>query len=499
MERSLRLLAPLAAIVTLGACSLLNAPGQEVPGGGTGGNSCDCSSLDDDCNSGVCKAGKCEKEPKGDGMKCDDGDFCTDDDTCHNGQCIGGNPHACPDKDACHPGSCDKQTQKCTTDVAPDNSPCDDGDPCDNMGSCMSGTCQTGSSKCNDPPFTTTCGTGICVKDVGCQIMPKNQGMMCTEGIAPECATGACNNKGKCEPTPIDGSDGMQCDGGKFCVVGTACMGGECTGGVKRTCPSSDPCSPAACDEQHDVCNVDRKPDGTACNDGNFCHEGMTCKTGKCQHPTHTISTCNGGDKCCPGGCTAEADNDCFYWKSGVQQDVPTSALLGWTRCFLDTYDDSAYAITQMQADCNGSEILMGCGQYDPMSGDVATLQLAAMARTSDVLTSCSDTSVCGCFYDPSQPPCVPPQKNGVGFYFLPGAAWGFARGGDQIWLNICDFVDYQAFDATSPFRMCVHADSIAADMVTKTFDAGFRCGQAEPFDNTYARVAYKSSLTPPN
>ena len=466
---------------------------------GSGGGNCDCSSLDDACNNGVCKAGKCVAEPKTDGTKCDDGDFCTDDDTCHAGMCIGGNPHKCPDKDACHPGTCDKQTQKCSTDSAPDGTACDDGNPCDNTGSCMGGSCQTGSSKCNDPPYTTACGTGFCVENVGCKIMPMNDGGSCTDGIAPECATGACGN-GKCKATPIPGTDGMSCDGGKFCIVGTACMAGECTGGVKRTCPSPDTCSPAECDEQHDVCNVVRKPDGTACNDGDLCHQGMTCKLGVCKDPTHTITSCTSGDKCCPTGCSAQADNDCFYWKKGVQQAVPTSALLGWTQCFFDTYDDDNYPIQQMQSQCNGSEILLGCGQYDPAAMQVTTLQLAAMGLRADVLPACGDTSVCGCSYDPDNATmCVPPTKNGVGFYFLPGTAWGFVRGGDPIEYEPCDFADNAGFDATSPFRMCVHAYTLAMDGVTKTFSDGFRCGEAEIYDNSYARVAYTSSLTPPH
>ncbi len=128
-----------------------------------------------------------------------------------------------------------------------------------------------------------------------------------------------------------------------------------------------------------------------------------------------------------------------------------------------------------MQSDCNGAEILMGCGQYDPMANDVTTLQLAAMGRTADVLPSCSDTSVCGCYTisDPNTT-CVPAQSNGVGFYFLPGAAWGFARGGDADSFERMRLrPDFNGFDATSPFRMCVHAYGIAPDMVTQTIRVG--------------------------
>jgi hypothetical protein len=58
----------------------------------------DCSSLTDDCNTGVCNAatGECERDPVQDGVPCDDNSLCTVVDECQDGVCVGGrNPDGC--------------------------------------------------------------------------------------------------------------------------------------------------------------------------------------------------------------------------------------------------------------------------------------------------------------------------------------------------------------------------------------------------------------------
>ncbi|MBT3222082.1 MAG: hypothetical protein HN348_23665 [Proteobacteria bacterium] len=54
-------------------------------------NPVDCSHLDDVCSVGSCNvdSGECELIPRFDGGSCDDGQWCTENDICTAGQCIG--------------------------------------------------------------------------------------------------------------------------------------------------------------------------------------------------------------------------------------------------------------------------------------------------------------------------------------------------------------------------------------------------------------------------
>src|SRR5262245_52771022 len=118
-------LALVAALATVGACSLINAPDPVKPGAEAGaggaaasasssskaassstasnssGNTCstaaDCTMLNDACGVGVCINGMCQKQAdqSKEGMPCDDGLFCTDSETCQSGVCTGA-PHGCP-------------------------------------------------------------------------------------------------------------------------------------------------------------------------------------------------------------------------------------------------------------------------------------------------------------------------------------------------------------------------------------------------------------------
>ena len=73
----------------------------------------DCAALDDPCNTGNCVNGTCTKSPANDGSGCDDGMFCTDNDACMAGVCVGGTPKFCPSPDSCHLGLCDEAIKGC--------------------------------------------------------------------------------------------------------------------------------------------------------------------------------------------------------------------------------------------------------------------------------------------------------------------------------------------------------------------------------------------------
>jgi MYXO-CTERM domain-containing protein len=98
--------------------------------------------------------GQCDSKPKADGVSCDDGNPCTQTDTCQMGSCKGSNPITCMAKDECHvAGTCDAATGACNDPAAPDGTPCAGG-------TCQAGTC-TPNSTGTGGSGTTTTTTGV--------------------------------------------------------------------------------------------------------------------------------------------------------------------------------------------------------------------------------------------------------------------------------------------------------------------------------------------------
>jgi len=70
------------------------------------------------------------------GGSCNDGNACTQTDTCQGGACVGSNPVVCP-TDQCHSaGACNTATGVCSVGATRYNEPCNDGDPCTNTDYC---------------------------------------------------------------------------------------------------------------------------------------------------------------------------------------------------------------------------------------------------------------------------------------------------------------------------------------------------------------------------
>src|SRR5262249_23498443 len=115
--------------------------------------------------------------------------------------------------------------------------------------------------------------------------------------------------------------------------------------------------------------------------------------------------TCPPTQSCGAGNCVD------LYVFSGVQQNVPIASLAGWTQCFLGGYSASA-SLAQIQTDCAGSKLLLGCR----LAGDT-TLAVAAQGPTTDVLFDTGSSQ-------------TPHDANGVGWYFNSSYSWGFAPQG---------------------------------------------------------------------
>jgi len=92
---------------------------------------------------------------------CDDGNPCTHDDTCTDGVCVG-TPNVCTPSDACHfAGICDPTTGDCSNPAKPDDTPCEDGNACTQNDTCIDGVVTPGSYVCCHGAK----GCGLCVKD----------------------------------------------------------------------------------------------------------------------------------------------------------------------------------------------------------------------------------------------------------------------------------------------------------------------------------------------
>ncbi len=147
----------------------------------------------------------CENQP--DGTSCDDGDACTHPDTCQAGVCVGGTPVVCTAMDACHDvGVCDSTTGACSNPVLPDGTACEDGDLCTQQDSCQAGSCVGGTPvTCPSAPnclVQSACvpATGVCSEAQGCAQCGNGQqdpGEECDDGntFSDDGCSSTCKNE----------------------------------------------------------------------------------------------------------------------------------------------------------------------------------------------------------------------------------------------------------------------------------------------------------------
>ena len=194
----------------------------------------DCSSAADQCNTGICDeaSDSCVGAPIQDGTACEDGQYCTVDDTCVSGVCTAGAQRECTAMGgSCRSGVCDENIDACSGDPVPDGTPCSDGEFCTTLDSCQAGTCVGGPAlDCSN-------------LDAGCQV-------------------GTCNeNTNACETTA--GPDGVLCDDLQFCTATDTCSNGVCVGSGATDCSAAtggDMCLIPMCNENLDVCETANNP-----------------------------------------------------------------------------------------------------------------------------------------------------------------------------------------------------------------------------------------------
>lgn len=108
------------------------------------GTPVDCSLYTDPCNIGTCDedADACVASPRADGTACDDGQYCTVNDACSFGTCLGGGSRDCSAAgDPCNDGVCNEDGDTCEATPKPDGTACDDGDVYTIDDQCTGGVC----------------------------------------------------------------------------------------------------------------------------------------------------------------------------------------------------------------------------------------------------------------------------------------------------------------------------------------------------------------------
>jgi hypothetical protein len=120
---------------------------------------------------------------------CNDGDLCTQSDTCQAGACQGANPVSCAALDDCHQvGSCDPTTGLCSNPIEPDGTAC----------------ANPGQPVPPDPPVR-----GRRVHGLGPGDMPADRPVATTRASC-NTQTGTCSNPAK--------PDGSACNDGNLCT-----------------------------------------------------------------------------------------------------------------------------------------------------------------------------------------------------------------------------------------------------------------------------------------
>jgi len=273
-----------------------------------------------------------------DGVACDDGEFCTVNDTCSSGACSG-TARDCSDGVDC------TGTETCAEDAGvclSGTTTCSSVEICDAVSDtcvatcpgCLVATVCYGNGQANPANICQKCNVSLSQS-----AWSDNDGVACDDGefctVDDTCSGGACSG------TARDCSDGLDCTGTETCAEDA----GVCLPGT-TTCPSEEICDAISdtCVETCPGCLIDTvcygdgqanptnpcqrceisisqstwsDNDGAACDDGEFCNGTDTCSGGTCSvgsgDPCGDDGVfCNGTESCNEGsGSCDHSGNPC--------------------------------------------------------------------------------------------------------------------------------------------------------------------------------------------
>jgi hypothetical protein len=249
---------------------------------------CDDNSL---CTTDFCDAGKCQHAPAS--GNCNDGNACTDNDTCVAGACKGtekicNDSNPCTD-DFCFGGECKHGVNT----VA-----CDDGNACTSKDTCFGAKCAGAVVNCED---NNPCTIDTCDSVSGCTFTP----VLCEDG--DPCTTDSCDMNGWCQFEVKSCNDNKDytddwcdsygwygpsgqcvnenkwnaCKDSTYCVDGNSCTEDKCNFGtcswVSKNCNDNDPCTTDSCSPAKGCINV-----AIGCDDNNSNTTDSCNKYGAC-------------------------------------------------------------------------------------------------------------------------------------------------------------------------------------------------------------------------
>ncbi len=368
----------------------------------------DCSSLDDQCNVGICDeaAGACVAVPINTGESCDDDLFCTVNTTCSASGTCEGQPRDCSgEDDQCNEGICDEAAGSCVAEPTNIGQTCDDGLACTVNNTCSaSGTCEGQPRDCSGDD--DQCNEGICDESVGgCVADPVNIGQTCDDELF--CTVGTiCTDDGGCEGIPRDCSDlddqcnvgicdeaagacvaapiniGDSCDDDLFCTVNTTCSAsGTCEGQARDCSGEGDQCNEGVCDEAAESCVADPINIGESCDDELFCTVNNTCTIG---------GTCEGQPRDCSGeddqgneGICDESADSCVAEPTNIGDSCDDELF-----CTVNTTCTIGGTCEGQARDCSGEDDQCNEGICDE-SAD------SCVAEPTNIGDSCDDELYC--------------------------------------------------------------------------------------------------------
>ncbi len=353
-----------------------------------------CISTAHNCDDGnVCTADACDLAHNGcyytnNTAFCNDGNHCTENDICSNGECAG-KSKSCADTGECTVSLCDEADGICKPQPDPasigqscdDSNPCTDGTTCNDAGECVGGT----GNVC--PDAAEVCHVSICTLENGCGFALANEGVECTNNSTNLClVNGTCTAGGTC-----DNEVEKDCTDDNACTIDTCrTANGECLNELITACANDDGCCAEGCDSTNDndcdvVCGNNVVEKGEECDGTEFgnCATGFAC---------NASCACEYTDAACGNGKIEESHEEC-------EQDTDCTFALNQVcdgcHCRLAACGDGVVEgdeVCESNADCPDGDYCSGCQCLTPVCGnDVAD----PGEQCRDGALTCGDGQIC--------------------------------------------------------------------------------------------------------